>query len=89
MATKDVTVTVKLDPTQTREVLEKAAAEVTRHLDAMHARAALAFTLWRDRWQENPEGFTDAWDDNAEYGDACATYFLGLLDEVTEAGEPQ
>ena len=48
---------------------------------------AKAFTEWNRRWREEPERFMSESDlllkETPEtYGDACAPYFMKLLDEV-------
>ena len=43
---------------------------------------AAAFTLWRARYEADPEGFAAEWPSSSDYGEAAAVYLLQLLDEV-------
>jgi hypothetical protein len=55
--------------------------------EKMIARFAAAFTLWEQRYRENPERYMDAVMVAArkpgDLGETRALYFAKLLDEVT------
>jgi hypothetical protein len=61
--------------------------------DFTRAQIAAAFTEWERRYREDPEGFNSEQEKLAEspetYGEACAPYFLKILEEVRQAAAAQ
>ena len=41
-----------------------------------------AFNEWDRQYQEDPDGFADAWPADGTYGEACADFLLKLLAAV-------
>jgi hypothetical protein len=62
--------------------------EALAEFDTFTAQVAEAFTLWRQRYEADPDAFDLDWPTAETYGEACSVYFLDLLREVRSDEQP-